>query len=258
LLLRTIFPAPAAAIALLLPAPAGAVDIFEIQVYEGDINHARQAGVELHTNFVAAGRAAPAFDGEAVPDRSLRLTVEPSLGVLPFWELGAYLQLDTAPGRSQAHFGGYKLRSKLVIPREHTGHFTVGLNMEVGRGVAVLGSNDWDSEVRPIISWEWRRWFVAINPIVGWALSGSTSVVPQFEPCAKVRLDAGHQVGVGFEYYAGLGRFDAIPAFREQEHVLYLVGDLLDGPIELNAGIGRGLSAATDAWTFKAIVGKTF
>src|SRR5205814_868799 len=97
----------AAALAL-APAPAGAVDIFEIQVYDGAINEARQAGLELHTNFVAAGRAAPEFPGELVPNHALRLTLEPSLGVLPFWELGAYFQIATTPGQSQAHFGGGK------------------------------------------------------------------------------------------------------------------------------------------------------
>jgi hypothetical protein len=243
---------------MLAAGSARGVDIFEIQVYQGEINDAGQAGVELHTNFVAAGRAAPVFAGEAVPNRSLRLTIEPSFGVLRFWELGAYLQLATAPGRSQAHFGGYKLRSKLVVPRERTGRWTVGLNMEVGRGVAVLGSRDWDTEVRPILAWWGRRWFFAVNPILGWALTGETSAAPQIEPCAKVRLDVGHQVGLGVEYYAGLGRLDAIARLAQQQHVLYLVGDLLDGPLELNAGVGRGLTAATDDWTFKVIVGKTF
>jgi hypothetical protein len=243
---------------LLAPLPARAVDIFEIQVYEGDINPAGHAGLELHTNFVAAGRAAPAFPGEMVPDRSLRLTLEPSLGVFSFWELGAYLQLTTAPGRSQWAFGGYKLRSKLIVPRERTGRFTLGLNFEVGRGVAVLGSDDWNTEVRPIISWWAGRWFVAVNPIVGWALSGDTSAAPEFEPCAKLRFDAGHQVGLGVEYYAGLGRIGSMPGWSEQQHVIYLVGDLLDGPIELNVGLGRGLTAATDEWNFKIIVGKGF
>jgi len=240
------------------PSVAQALDIFEIQVYEGDINQPGQPGLELHTNFIAAGRAQATFPGESVPDRTLHLTLEPSFGVLPFWELGAYLEFATAPGRSQTNFGGYKLRSKLVVPHERTGRFTLGLNFEVGRGVAVLGSDSWDTEVRPIISW-WRgRWFVAVNPIIGWALTGDTAAAPALEPCAKVRFDAGHQVGVGVEYYAGLGRLGSMPSFAEQQHVAYLVGDLLDGPVELNIGIGRGLSAATDAWTVKAIVGKTF
>jgi hypothetical protein len=244
---------------VLLPARAArAVDPFEIQVYEGDINDPLQAGLELHTNFVAAGRAAEAFPGEAVPDGSLRVTLEPSFGVLRWWELGAYLQLATAPARSQAHWGGFKLRSKLVAPFRAGGLVTFGLNIEVGRGVAVLGSNEWDTEMRPIISLPLGRWFFAFNPILGWALSGERHAAPDFEPCGKLRYDTRHGFGLGLEYYAGLGRLSAIPGFGAQEHFLYLVGDLLDGPVELNVGLGRGLSDASDAWTIKAIVGRGF
>lgn len=248
-----------ALLALVAPAKsARAVDPFEIQVYEGDINQPRQPGLELHSNFVAAGRRTSAFPGEAVPHHTWRTTLEPSLGLLEWWELGAYLQLATAPSRSEAHFGGWKLRSKLIVPRRHTGPFTVGLNMEIGRGVAVLGSAEWDTEFRPILAYQRGRWFAAVNPIIGWALSGETSAVPELEPCAKVRVDTGLRFGVGAEYYAGLGRLDAILPAAKQEHFLYLVGDLLDGPVELNLGVGHGLTEASDAWTVKMIVGKTF
>jgi hypothetical protein len=244
--------------ALLSPGAAHAVDVFEIQVYDGAINGARQAGIELHTNFVAAGRELPQFPGEAVPNHSLRLTLEPSLGLLPFWELGAYLQVATSPGEPQAHFGGGKLRSKLMVPRARTGEVVLGLNMEVGRGARVLGSDAWDTEVRPILGWGRGRWFVAVNPILGWALSGDLAAAPELEPCAKVQLAVARQVGLGVEYYAGLGRVDDLLPWSRQQHVVYLVGDLLDGPLELNVGVGRGLTGATDDWTLKAIFGKAF
>ena len=73
----------------LMPAAARGVDAFEIQVYEGDINDAGQAGLELHSNYTASGRKQAAFSGEVVPDGLLRLTLEPSYGVRPGWELGA-------------------------------------------------------------------------------------------------------------------------------------------------------------------------
>ena len=249
---------PLLALATTLAGPAWAVDPFEIQVYEGDINDPLQPGLELHSNFVASGRRASAFPGEAVPNHTWRTTLEPSLGLLEWWELGAYLQLATAPSRSEAHFGGWKLRSKLIVPRRWTGAFTLGLNMEVGRGVAALGSDEWDTEFRPIVAYQRGRWFAAVNPIIGWALSGETSAVPELEPCAKLRWDTGHRFGVGLEYYAGLGRLDRILPAAQQEHFVYLVGDLLDGPIELNAGVGHGLTDASDAWTIKMIVGKAF
>jgi hypothetical protein len=242
---------------LVAAAPARAVDVFEIQVYEGDINEPLQPGLELHTNFTAAGRRTPAFPGEAVPHHALRTTLEPSLGILPWWELGAYLEAATAPGRGEARFGGWKVRSKFIVPQAKTGAFTLGLNLEVGRGVAALGSDAWDAELRPIIAWAQGRFFAAVNPIIGWELSGG-SLVPELEPCAKVRVDAGHHVGVGLEYYTGLGRASDLLPLGQQEHFLYLVGDLLDGPFELNGGVGRGLTGGSDDWTIKVIVGHVF
>jgi hypothetical protein len=240
----------------LAAAPARAVDPFEIQVYEGDINDPLQAGLELHTNFVADGRQAAAFPGEAVPHHTLHTTLEPSLGILAWWELGAYLQLATAPSRGEAHFGGFKLRSKFVVPQRLTGAFILGVNFEVGRGTAALGSASWDSEVRPIIAFGRGRWFAAVNPILGWSFSGPAT--PELEPAAKIRFDAGHHVGLGVEYYAGLGPLSKPEALHDQQHFLYVVGDLLDGPIELNVGVGHGFTTASDAWTIKTIVGKTF
>jgi hypothetical protein len=253
-LLRAL-PHLAALAVFIAAAPARAVDPFEIQVYQGDLNEPRQVGLELHTNFVADGRQVPEFPGEAVPNHTLHTTLEPSFGLLEWWELGAYLQLATAPGRGEAHFGGFKLRSKFVMPSRLTGAFTLGVNLEVGRGTAALGSAAWDGEVRPIIAYARGRWLAAVNPILGVSLSSPGA--PDFEPCAKLRFDAGHHVGVGVEYYAGLGPVSAFARARAQEHFLYLAGDLLDGPFELNVGVGHGFEAA-DRWVVKAIVGKAF
>ena len=161
---------PLLALAATLADPAWAVDRFEIQVYEGDIDQPLQAGLELHSNFVASGRQTSAFSGEAVPHHTWHNTLEPSLGLLEWWELGAYLQVATAPSRSEAHFGGWKLRSKFMVPQRHTGPFLVGLNLELGRGVAALGSDEVDSELRPILAYQRGPWFAAVNPIFGWAL----------------------------------------------------------------------------------------
>ena len=245
-------------LSLAVTTPAWAVDPFEIQVYEGDINDPLQAGLEVHSNFVASGRQDAAFPGEVVPHHTWRTTLEPSFGVLEWWELGAYLQFATAPARSEAHFGGFKLRSKLVVPRRHTGAFTVGLNMELGRGVAALGSDQWDTEFRPILAWEHGRVFAAVNPIFGWALSGDTRAAPDLEPCAKLRVDTGLAFALGLEYYAGLGPISDPLPLAAQEHFVYAAVDLLEGPIELNLGVGHGLTAASDDWTVKAILGVAF
>jgi hypothetical protein len=249
----------AAAALLLVATPAWAVDPFEIQVYDGAINRPLEAGLELHTNFTAQGRTMAEYPDEITPDKLLRTTLEPSLGLLEWWELGAYLQFAFDPNGPAEHWAGFKLRSKWVVPRRHTGDFLLGLNVELGRGVARLGGAYWDTELRPIIAWERGHWLLAVNPILGWVLSGpDTHAAPEFEPAAKVRWDTGHHVGVGLEYYAGFGALSDVPAVAHQEHVLYAAGDLIDGPVELNVAVGHGLTAATDDWTIKTIVGVGF
>ncbi len=243
---------------------AGAVDPFEIQVYEGDINDAGQAGLELHTNYTAAGRKTALYPGEVPPHGVARATLEPSFGVLPWWELGLYLQFAMATEDPAGHFGGFKLRSKFMAPVRHLGgpgttaQFRYGLNMELGRGVSVFGGTDWGTEVRPILAYGRGRWLFVFNPIVGWAVTGDRHAAPEFEPAGKIRFDTRTGVGVGFEYYAGFGRLSDVPSFRGQEHILYVAGDLLDGPIDMNLAVGHGLTAASDDWSVKAIFGHAF
>jgi hypothetical protein len=244
-------------VAVLAPRAARAVDPFEIQVYEGDINDPLQAGLELHSNFVARGRDA-GEPGQIGSHHQWRETLEPSFGVLPWWELGAYLQLLVEPGEGRAHFGGFKLRSKFVVPRALTGDFVVGLNMELGRGAEVYGGADWDTEFRPILVWAPPRWLFAFNPILGWAVTGERHAAPDFEPAAKIRRDTNLGFGVGLEYYAGLGLLSRLEPRDQQQHFVYAAFDLVDASFELNAAVGRGLTEASDPWTVKVILGKAF
>jgi hypothetical protein len=241
------------------PGPARAVDAFEIQVYEGDINAPGRPGLEVHANMVPSGRDTAQPPARVAEDDLMRLTLEPSLGILEWFEVGAYLQLALEPGSPEGHFGGFKLRSKWIVPRRLTGNFILGLNVEVGRGTESFGTDSWDTEFRPILVWTTDRWMIAVNPMFGWALSGADrQLEPDFEPATKVRIDSGCGVGVGLEYYAGLGQLSALPPAEEQQHVLYLVADLMDAPFDANLGLGRGLTDATNAWTVKLIVGVGF
>jgi hypothetical protein len=248
-----------AALLLAASGPVWAVDPFEIQVYEGDINGPGQVGLEIHVNAVPSGHSTIEPPAQVAADDLVRLTLEPSLGLLEWWELGAYLQFAFQPGERSSHFGGFKLRSKWIVPRRLTGHLRVGLNVEVGRGRAALGTGSWDTEFRPVLVWSSNRLMLAANPMIGWALTGpQRDLEPDLEPAFKVRVNGDLGVGVGLEYYAGIGRLSSLPAAPEQEHVLYLVGDLLDAAFDANLGVGRGLTGAADEWTIKAILGVGF
>lgn len=247
--------------------PSGATDKFEIQVYQGEHNAPGQFGLEVHTNYTFAGHTSPAYDGETPADRTLRLTLEPSLGVTDWLEVGAYLQNLISPAAG-ARFGGWKLRAKLVAPARWKLPITLGLNVEFGRVPRSVEEEGWANELRPIVGVRLWRFGLTFNPIIGFPLTGPDAGKPDFEPAAKLKFNTNLGFAVGAEYYAGLGRFDAgFSPPREQDHLLFAVFDLEprsgapepDSSWELNVGLGAGLTPGTaQQWLAKVIVGHAF
>jgi hypothetical protein len=71
---------------------------------------------------------------------------------------------------------------------------------------------------------------------------------------AKVKVEK--FAAFGFEYYASLGPIAGPVPLSEQAHYLYEVIDLLAVPhFELNAGVGEGLTPASNGFVVKMILG---
>lgn len=269
-------PAPLCLAALVLAAasPAGALDRFEIQVYEPDIDDPGQPSLELHLNYTFRGVRDPGYPGEVPPHRVARMTLEPAVGVASWLELGAYLQFLLAPG-GDARFGGSKARAKMVLPEETRRSLGIpvflGLNVEVGKVPVAVEQEGWANEFRPIVGWRGGRWLVSLNPIFGYALSGPDRFRVDLEPCGKVSWNTQRGFALGVEYYAGLGLVEEgfLPR-SEQEHLVFAVLDLTEpvgaapaaggtSPWELNLAVGAGLTEATPQHLLvKAIVGRSF
>ena len=135
---------------LAVAAQAHAGDPFEIQVYDGTANAPGAPGLELHLNDWAAGFR-NAIPPEATLGGQFHATLEPSLGLLPFWEIGAYLQGAVRTSDGVAGWAGMKLRSKFVTSAEFDPHWRLGINLEVSYLPAVYDHARWGSEIRPIV-----------------------------------------------------------------------------------------------------------
>lgn len=241
------------------------MDLFEIQVYQDDVNEPGHLGLEVHANYTIAGRKRPDYAGEQPPNHVARLTLEPALGITEFFELGAYLQ-NMMNDDGQYRFSGVKLRGKFVLPERYTHRFFFGLNIEFGRVPKTVEQEGWANEFRPIAGWYDGHWLFDVNPIVGYALSGADKFKPDFEPAGKVGFNTQYGFMLGAEYYSGLGLLASPSPIREQDHLLFAVFDLAEAaestteqPWELNLGFGKGLTSATpQQWIMKAIVGRSF
>ena len=248
-----------AAGAWLLAAPsASAGDPFEIQVYDGTANAPMVPGIELHLNDWVTGNR----DGappEAALHGQFHATLEPSLGILPWWELGAYLQGAVRTDDGAVDWAGVKLRSKFVTPPTWDPHWRLGLNFELSYLPPTYDHDRWGSEVRPIVAWHDDHWLFAFNPILDQSFAGSdASQGPSFQPSLKAARVVG-PVALGFEYYATLGPLTAILPWKEQEQQVFEVIDLVSvDRLEVNFGVGEGLTEASQGVVVKAIVGWSF
>ena len=241
-----------------LASNARAVDPFEIQVYDGTANRPKQIGLETHWNDVAEGRKSG--DGPELPsDHVLHLTFEPSYGVTAWWELGAYVQSAMRPN-GELDFAGVKLRSKFVTPPDWSRHFRLGLNVELSAIPETYDRGAVGGELRPIAAYENDYLLLAANPIVTFGFeNGEAKDGPSFEPAATAVVKIAGRLGVGAEYYGGLGPFADFLPLREQEHYVYEVVHVLsEDDIELRLGVGEGLTSASNPLVFSVILGTTF
>jgi hypothetical protein len=240
---------------LLVPLYARAGDPFEIQVYDGTADAVGVFGLELHLNDWATGNRT-AIPPETPLHGQFHATLEPSFGVLPFWEIGAYLQSAVRTDEGRVDWGGAKVRSKFVTPPDWNAHWRLGVNIELSYLPPTFDRDRWGSELRPIVAWHDEAWLFVFNPILDQALAGPGAAGgPSFEPAWKVARTLG-PVAVGIEYYATLGQLTAIAPWSAQEQQIFEVLDVVSVKhFELNFGVGEGLTRSSAGLVVKAIVG---
>jgi hypothetical protein len=236
----------ALSVALVTPARAArAVDAFEIQVYDGTADAPGQAGLEAHLNYIASGLAT-ATPPELPPHHQAHFTLEPSYGVLPIWEVGGYF-MTALRGDGTFDVVGGKLRSKLVTRPGWSAHARLGLNVELSWVRAEYEADHWGAELRPIAAFDAKYLLAAVNPIVGLSLRDGAA---SFEPAAMAVVPIRSVASFGLEYYGDL---------TARQQYLYQVANLIAfRSFELNAGVGEGLTAASNAVVVKVIVGHAF
>ncbi len=214
------------------------MDAYEIQVYDGTANEPGAAGAELHANRDTRARES-------------HYTLEPSYGIARNWELGCYLQSAVLEDGTYA-WSGAKLRSKHVWRISEA--VRVGANLEISLVPKRVEPDRWGGELRPIVAWENAWLAVAANPIVGFGGDG-----PTFEPAVSAKVKIAGAIAVGPEYYADFGPIASLHGWHEQEHYVFEVIDLLAvHRLELQFGLGEGVSPASHPLVGKMIAGITF
>lgn len=241
------------------PAGTAAQDLFEIQVYPYETVEPHRTMTELHTSFFPSGTkdAAP---GEFAMDHQQHLTLEVTHGFTNYFELAGYLVTAGHVPDHGAEFAGVRIRPRIRFPESKNFFFNVSLSFEVGFNQPEFEANTRTLEIRPILEHQQGRFYLSINPDLSKALRGPGSDEGlEFEPGVKVAWSATPKVAAGIEYYGGTGPITHVDPASEQRHMIFPTIDLDVSPAwELNFGVGRGLTDASEHWVVKSIVGYKF
>jgi hypothetical protein len=237
---------------VVLEQPAKAVD--EIQVYNAGIAAPGQFTIQQHLNYVALGLKDPPFPGGLVSNRSINGTPEFAYGITEWWEVGLYLPF--AIQDRQFLSDSFKLRTLFVSPSAEQRNFFYGVNFEFSNSTPKFSQTRFAMEIRPIIGVRNADYEFIVNPIVdiGFGKYGEAD----FAPAARLARKLGPDLFIGLEYYADFGKIGDFARLPDQQHTLFAVTDFKLGVLDVNFGVGFGLTPASDHFVIKTIVGYAF
>ena len=236
-----------------LPYEARAVD--EIQLYNAEIAEVGQFTVQQHLNYAFVGRKEPDFPGGLVPNHALNGTPEFAWGITEWFELGLYVPWAVDSG-GRFLSNAAKLRTLFVTPNADKKSFFYGINFEYDYTTPRFSETRFAMEIRPIIGWRNPQWEFIVNPIVDMGFGSQGDV--DFVPAARLARKITDDLSLGVEYYTDLGRPGSFLPFEQQSHQVFAVADFKVGVIDVDFGVGYGLTEGSDRWVAKTILTYAF
>lgn len=226
----------------------------EIQVYNAQIAAPGVVNLTLHDNYTPDGAKTPAFPGAIVSNHSLNGVPEWAYGVTPWFEAGLYLPLYSIPSNGDAQLDGFKLRTLFVGPNaaEHT--FFYGINFEFSFNSRHWDASRYTSEIRPILGWRVGKMDFIVNPILDNSWKGFAKL--DFAPESRIDYNISPHWAVAAEEYDDFGALSHWRPASQQSHQLFGVIDYSSKLIDVEGGVGFGLTRATDGVTLKLILSK--
>jgi hypothetical protein len=225
----------------------------EIQVYDGGLAPVGVFNLTVHNNFTPEGLTMPSFPGAITSDRSFNGVSEWAYGVTRWFEAGLYLPLYSHDQALGWKIDGFKLRTLFAVPDAAARRFFYGANFEFSINASHWDSKRFTSEVRPIVGWHLNRVDVIFNPIVDTQYDGLGNL--EFVPSTRVAYNLSPRWAIGAEEYADYGHVKTFEKGRNQAHQIFGVMDYA-GPLEVQLGIGFGLTDVSDKFQLKVILAK--
>jgi hypothetical protein len=242
---------------VLLVAPIAAVaQTDEIQVYDANIAEPGIFNLMVHTNFTPVGRKTPDYPGGIIPDHSVNGAAEWAYGVTDWFEQGLYLPVWTpySQGRGGS-IDGFKIRELFVLPHAADHTFFYGVNFELSFNYHYWEPRHVTSEVRPIVGLHLHPVDIIFNPIVDTGYAGGFGNL-EFVPAIRVAYNLNDKWAVAAEEYADFGPLRHFLPVNEQFQEVWAVLDHPGKIVNIETGVGIGVTGGADKLTFKLMLSR--
>jgi hypothetical protein len=232
----------------------------EIQVYTAAIAEVGVFNLTWHNNFTPLGLKTPAFPGGLVNNRNLNGVTEWAYGVTDWFEAGLYLPLYSVSTERGPSINGGKIRLLFVVPHADDRKFVYGANFEFSLNAKHWDASKYTSEIRPIIGWHlkpanMKPVDIIINPILDNTWYGGFKNL-DFAPATRIAYNFTPKFAAAIEEYDDYGPLRNFYSTHEQSHQIYGVIDRTTSFMDIEAGIGFGMTGASDKITLKLILSR--
>jgi hypothetical protein len=227
----------------------------EIQVYDGAIAEPGVFNLTLHNNFTPMGPKTPAFPGGLIPDKSLNGVSEWAYGVTDWFEAGLYFPLYSVSKDRGATINGGKIRMLFTRPKVAEHSFFYAINFEFSYNAKHWDPRRYTSEIRPIIGFHLHPVDIIVNPILDNSYVGGFKRL-DFVPATRVAFNYSSKWAFAVEEYADFGPLRHFYSGSEQSQQIYGVVDHTTKLLNIEAGVGFGLTSTSSKLTVKLILSR--
>jgi hypothetical protein len=242
---------------LAVARPSHAIDFYEIQIYDTYTAPVGHLTLELHSNTTTTATGQLAKSQSDV--YQIHETVEGTYGVLRWLEVGQYL--DTAKlSNGNYEYTGARTKVHFGIPQTFEWPVQFGGNIEFDYVRQAAEQNPLTLELRPIVGTSFKGFrlvgnFAFVDPFSGPGAHRGF----QFNPSGELIYKLNRWLSPAVEYYGDMGSIQPLAKVQEQQHFIVpaLNFDFIP-QLELNLGVGIGVTRASNGVFLKSIVGWTF
>ena len=150
---------------------------------------------------------------------------------------------------------GFKLRELFVRPHAQDHRFFYGVNFEFSVNAHYWESRRATSEIRPIVGLHLHRVDLIYNPILDTNYTGGLGNL-EFVPAGRAAYNLNNSWAIAAEEYADFGPLRQFLPLNKQFHQIWTVMDHNSKLLNIEAGVGVGLTAGSDRLTFKLMLSR--